>query len=342
VARHDNKTEQPTARRKREARREGRNPKSQEVAVATSLLASLITLPLVVPAAGAAMADHTARMLASADAGLSVIGGHLVGMLAATLLPFLGVALVAGVGAGVMQVGFTFAPKALKPRLSYLKQGAQRFKPSVMGWELVRNAVKLGLLGVIVLDPLLRFVRELAAPIGMMQSLQMIGNQVWILMLRATALAAAIAAVDYVISRRRVTRELKMTRQELKDEMRHSEGDPLLRSRRRRMHLDLSRNRMIHEAATADVVVTNPTELAVALRYSSGDAAPRVVAKGAGKVADRIRWEARRHGVPVLERKPLARALYRSVKVGKFVPANLYEAVAVVLAIAYRRRRRAA
>jgi len=342
VARHDNKTEQPTARRKREARREGRNPKSQEVAVATSLLASLITLPLVVPAAGSAMAEHTTRMLAAADGGLAVIGNHLVGMLAAALLPFLGVALVAGIGQGLVQVGFTFAPKALKPRLRYLKQGAQRFKPSVMGWELARNAVKLGLLGVIVLDPLLRFVKELAAPIGLAASLQMIGNQIWILMLRATALAAAVAAVDYVISRRRVTRELKMTRQELRDEMRHSEGDPLIRSRRRRMHLDLNRNRMIREVATADVVVTNPTELAVALSYESGDAAPRVVAKGAGKVAERVRREARRNGVPVLERKPLARALYRTVKVGKYVPSSLYEAVAVVLAIAYRRRRRAA
>ena len=99
---------------------------------------------------------------------------------------------------------------------------------------------------------------------------------------------------------------------------------------------------MIADVGTADVVVTNPTELAVALRYDAADSAPRVVAKGAGKIAARIRSEARRHGIPVMERKPLARSLYRTVQVGRFVPSELYEAVAVVLAIAYRRRRRVA
>ncbi len=344
MARHDNKTEKPTPRRKREARREGRNPKSPEVAVATSMLASLITIPLVMPAAGRSIADHARQLFVTAPRGLPVVSGHLVGMFAGALLPFLVVAVVAGVGAGVMQVGFTFAPKALKPKLSHISpaKGIQRFKPSTMGWEFARTALKLGLLAAIMLDPILVFVRTLAAPLGLARSLELIGAEIWILLLRAAGLAAAIAAIDYAIAHRRITRELKMTRQELRDDMRHSEGDPMVRSRRRRMHLDLSRNRMIREVSTADVLITNPTELAVALRYDAHEAAPRVVAKGAGKLAARIRAEARRHGVPVLERKPLARSLYRTVKVGRYVPADLYEAVAVVLAIAYRRRRRRA
>ena len=344
MARHDNKTEKPTERRKRDARREGRNPKSQEVAVAASLLGSLVTVPLVMPVAAETLTVHSKQVFASAASGPGVVGGHVLAMLAAGLLPFLAVALATGIGAGVLQVGFTFAPKALKPKLSHISpsKGIQRFKPSVMGWELARNTLKLGLLVAIVLDPLLRFVRDLAAPLGVSMSLGMIADQVWILLLRATALAAAIAAIDFTVSRRRITRELKMTKQELRDEMRHSEGDPMVRARRRRMHADLSRNRMIQEVGTSDVVVTNPTELAVALRYEPAEPAPRVVAKGAGKIATRIRDEARRNGVPVLERKPLARALYKTVKVGRFVPSELFEAVAVVLAIAYRRRRRAA
>jgi flagellar biosynthetic protein FlhB len=344
VARNDNKTEKPTPRRQREARREGRTARSQEVAVAVSLLGSLITIPLVMPAVGKVFAEHTRQLFVAAPRGIRVASDHVLGMFAGALLPFLAVALVAGVGAGVMQVGFTYAPKALKPKLSHLSpaKGLQRFKPSIMGWEFLRNVLKLGLLAAIVLDPLIRFVKELASPLGLAVSLDMIGREIWILMLRAAGLAVAIAVFDYLVNRRRITQELKMTRQELRDEMRHSEGDPMVRARRRRMHLDFSRNRMIREVGTADVVVTNPTELAVALRYERHEGAPRVVAKGAAKLAARIRAEAYRNGVPVVERKPLARALYKTVKVGRQIPATLYEAVAVVLAVAYRRRRRVA
>lgn len=133
-----------------------------------------------------------------------------------------------------------------------------------------------------------------------------------------------------------------MSMQEVKQEHKDSEGDPLVKSQRRRRAVELSRNRMLRDVALADVVITNPTHFAVALRYADGEGAPRVVAKGADKLAAKIRGLAHRHGVLVTENKPLARALYRRCKVGHYVPAALYEAVAVVLAVAYRRRGRVA
>jgi flagellar biosynthetic protein FlhB len=127
-----------------------------------------------------------------------------------------------------------------------------------------------------------------------------------------------------------------MTRQEIKDEMRQSEGDPKLRQRMKRAYRDLSGNRMLSQVATADVVITNPTHFAVALRYRSDEnGAPRVVAKGVDELAERIKQLARAGGVPIVERRSLARALYRSVKVGSEIPGGLFRAVAEVLAYIY-------
>ena len=131
-----------------------------------------------------------------------------------------------------------------------------------------------------------------------------------------------------------------MSKQELKEEYKSSEGDPMVRSARRQRAREMSRNRMIFDVATADVVVTNPTRLAIALKYEDDEPAPRVVAKGANRLAAKIRTEARRNGVPVIEDKPLARALFRRIKIGHFIPGNLFEAVAAVLAVAYRRKAR--
>jgi flagellar biosynthetic protein FlhB len=131
-----------------------------------------------------------------------------------------------------------------------------------------------------------------------------------------------------------------MSKQETRQESREEEGNPEIRSHRRRRHAEIARHNMIVETATADVVLMNPTHLAVALRYAPNEPAPRVVAKGSGALALKLRATAYRHGVMVREDKPLTRAIFRRCKVGHFVPAALFEAVAVVLAVAYRRRRR--
>lgn len=344
MSRKDGRTEKPTPRRKREARRRGQQARSQEVPVAFSLFASALALRLLAPGAFDVVISRSTEIFSRAGVGLggTQVLDSIVAMLAGALLPFLAVAVVAAVSAGVSQVGFTVAPKAAKPKLENLspRKGLRRFKPSVMGWELLTSSIKLGLLAVIVWEPLFTWVRRLASPMPLGESLRLTGGQVWGLLMRAVLLAVLVAGADYAVNRRRTNAELRMTKHEVKEELRHQEGDPMVRARRRRRHLELSRNRMIRDVAAADVVVTNPTRLAVALVYGVADPAPRVVAKGAGKVADRIKSEARRAGVTVVEEKPLARALFRTVPVGQHVPSALFEAVAVVLAVAYRRRRR--
>lgn len=343
MAKNDQKTEKPTPRRKREAKREGQNAKSPEVAVAFSLITAFFAVRLIGPSAADAIMSRS-RMLFANAAVLpgGEVGSLVVGMLVVALVPFLAVSLVAGVSSGVAQVGFTFAPKAAKPKLSNLspKKGIERFKPAKAGWELGRTVLKLGLLALIMWEPLTSWVPQLAAPIGLSASLSILASGVWDLLARAAVLAVLIGGMDFAFNKRRTNRELRMTRQEMKEEMKHAEGDPTLRSRRRRRHQELSRNRMIAEAGNADVLLTNPTRLSVALVYESGESAPRVVAKGSGKLAKRLRREARRNGVPVIEDKPLARSLFRIVGVGALVPAELFEAVAAVLAVAYRRRGR--
>jgi flagellar biosynthetic protein FlhB len=342
VSRSQERTEKPTERRKREARREGRVAKSSEVGAAVSLIGLLLALRVVAPTVGRTLADHTRALLGrsgTADLG-GFIGDNVTGMLIAGLVPFLGMAAVLATAGGVAQVGFTLAPKAAKPKLSHLslKKGLHRFKPAVFGWELVRTVLKLGLLIAVIWGPITAWIARLGAPLGLVDALGFTGDQIWVLVLRATILAIAIAAADYAVTRYRTAKEQKLTKQELKEEIKQSEGNPMVKSARRRRAMEMSRNRMIADVALADVVVTNPTHFAVALRYDTAEAAPRVVARGANKLAAKIRREAYRNGVTVLEDKPLARALYRKVKVGHFVPTALFEAVATVLAVAYRRR----
>jgi flagellar biosynthetic protein FlhB len=344
--RKDDKTEKPTERRRKQARQEGQNARSQEVGVAFSLVAAVVALRIIGPGAVDSIIHHSKSLFGEAGRGLDggAVGGHVVAMVLAALVPFLMVTVGAGIVGGLSQVGFTFAPKALKPKLSHLspKKGIEKFKPAKAGWELGRSLLKLGLLGLILWEPMVTWIKELAQPIGLAEGLRMTADQTWALLVRAALLAVVIAAADFAINKRRSLKDIKMTRQEVRDEAKNTEGDAGTKARRKRLHRELSRNRMIGEVGGADVVITNPTHLSVALRYERGEPAPRVIAKGAGKLAERIRIEARRHGVPVIERKPLARALFRTVNVGTFVPADLFEAVAVVLATAYRRRRRVA
>lgn len=170
-----------------------------------------------------------------------------------------------------------------------------------------------------------------------------LGAMAWKIVTRALWLVlgalATLGAIDYILARRRISGQMKMSADELKREHKESEGDPLVRGKRKQRMKELAKRRMAAAVATADVVIVNPTHYAVALRYDDKqDRAPVVVAKGVDEAAEKIREVARKHGVPVLARPPLARALHKHVKEGRAVPANLYRAVAEVLAYIYRLR----
>lgn len=344
MGRFDGRTEKPTPRAKRRARREGRVARSPEVGAAVSLLGAAIAARTLLPAAGRELALGTRELLriSALEPPPSHVRDVVLGMLGGAVLPFLALALALGVAGGVAQTGFLLAPGALAPKLSRLspRQGLERLRPSNLAWEAGRSALKVGLLVAVVWAPIRDAVGEATRARSLPEWLALAGARGWAILVRVAFLVAVIAAADYVVARVRTERAQRMTRQELKQEHKEMEGDPLVRMHRRRRHRELSRNRMLVEVTTADVVVTNPTHLAVALRYTPGEPAPRVVAKGAGRFALKLRRLAARHGVMIREDPPLARELYRRCRVGRFVPPALYEAVAVVIAIAYRRRRR--
>lgn len=335
------KTEKPTARRLREAKRRGSVARSPEMATAASLMTSVVALRVLAPGAARTVAAETRALFAEAGtieplAALGRAGGMIL-----SALPFAALALVLGVVASVAQTGLILAGEAAKPKLSHLspRRGLERLKPGPATWDLVRTILKLGLLAAVVWGPVADAVGRTAVGGDLGDVLSELLSTLDAVLLRAALVAALVAAADYGIARHRHRRSLMMTRQEVRQEMKDEEGDPLARGRRRRRALELTRNRIINVAA-ADVVVTNPTHYAVALVYRPPESAPRVVAKGTNGKAAEIRRMAHRHGVPVIENRPLAQALFRRVRVGRHIPAALYEAAAVVLAEAYRRRPR--
>ena len=344
MGRFDGKTEKATPKKRRDSRRKGQTARSAEVGVALSLVAMIGALQVL--RSGAADLGDQATVLFSlaptnglpADVLLSTTNQTLMAMVA----PVAALAVVAALVAGAGQTGGKLAPEALKPKLSNLspKKGMQRLKPSAAGWELLRTVIKLGMLALLLWGPITGVGEALMGARDLGSGLERTMSQIMGVLWRATLLAVVLAGADYAWNRRKNEREMKMSKEDVKKEHKDSDGDPLVKAQRRRRAQELSRNRMLSDVATADVIVTNPTHLAVALRYVEGEPAPRVVAKGADHLAAKIRTLGHRHGVLVTEDKPLARSLYRTCKVGQHVPVALYEAVALVIATAYRRRGR--
>lgn len=345
MSRFEGKTEAPSDRRKRKAKSEGRaTARSPEVASALSLVLIVGASGSMLPSALEHLMTGTRTLIAASGTGIpgEALRAEVLSMTGGALVPLLGGAVALAVAGGILQSGFALAPAALKPKLSRLslKQGLERWKPATVAWEAARSSLKVGLLAALSYGPVAQLVEAAGQARSLSGWLALSGDATKALMLRSAMMAGIIGATDLFMSRRRTSRSLRMSRQEVKQEHKESEGDPLLKSLRRRRQSELRRQRMIADVATADVVVTNPTHYAVALRYEAGEPAPRVVAKGMGRFALRIRKLAHRNGVLVQEDPPLARALHRSCKVGHFIPTALFEAVAVVLALAYRRRAR--
>ncbi len=255
-------------------------------------------------------------------------------------------ACVGALALGLAQTGGRAAPSLLKPQLSRMNplSGLQRLISARVIVEVLRM-VAVSVVVAFLLKAGLRDILnrasagEVATPDGVWQVLRAVAGP---LLARVFAVGAVIMVADYAWQRFRIERELRMTRQEVREDMKETEGDPYWKSRRRARARAIARARMMHAVPTAAVVITNPTEVAVALRYEAGLAAPQVVAKGQGHVAARIRAVAWRAGVPIHPEPPLARALYSSVEVGQFIPPKLYRAVAEVLGWIYRTRQEAA
>lgn len=345
----DQRTEKPTPRRLREARREGRLPRSPEIGSYVALLAATWLLPLTVRSATGKAQELFAALPAvitrpDVTTALHLLRQTLIAGMTAAAPLVLGMLLI-GLAASSAQGGVHLATKAARPKLSRLNplKGFRKIFGASGAIEAVKALVRAAVIGLIGWRSVQHVVTDLTSH-GSLSLDAAVGTTVTTILqlARWTAVTGLVlAAADYAIKRRQVMRTLRMTKQEVREEHRQSEGDPQLRSAIRSRQMSLSRNRMMREVASADVVVVNPTHVAVALRYRPGDAAPVVVARGAGVVAARIRREAEEHRVPMVSDVPLARTIYKMCRVGDPVPADLYEAVARVLAFVYALRARA-
>ncbi len=257
------------------------------------------------------------------------------------LAPFFGVALVVAIASNLVQVGFLFAPEALKPKGTTLNpmSGLKRMFSTRSLVELVKSILKFAIIGGITYylikanmgSLLLVFNRN---PHGIYQAV--IGFILNVALWGALAFLV-LSILDYMYQRYDYKKNLKMSKQEVKDEFKQAEGDQFIRSKQREMRRAMSMGEIISEVPQATVVVTNPTHLAVALQYRQGEmTAPVVVAKGAGWVAGQITKVARENAVPVVENKEVARFLYQTVEIGGEIPMEVYQAVAEILALVYR------
>ncbi len=334
------KTEKPTPKRLKEARKEGQIPRTQELGTWAGVAVASFLLPML---AGNAM-DEVGRLFVQVgsvigDAQVERVGPLLRQALwafLATVLP-VGLALMlVGVTASAAQGGVALATKGMKPTLKKLNPlpGMKRMFGTHGLWEASKAVIKTVALGVVVVVTSDR-AQALVSASGRLPLSAVTATvaESAVLMFRVVAVTGLVIAVaDYAVVRVQTMNKLKMSKYEIEREHKNSEGDPHVKGQRRSMQLAMSRNRMMAEVADADVLLVNPTHVAVALRYEPERGAPRVVAKGADELAARLRERAAEARVPMVQDVPLARALHASCELGQEVPPQLFTAVARVLA----------
>ncbi|MFP4432126.1 MAG: flagellar biosynthesis protein FlhB [Spirochaetaceae bacterium] len=347
AAEDEGRTEEPTEHKIRKAREDGKVAKSQDVTQAIVLLFTAATLALV----AGFMFREMGRMVSFYFSNLTEIDVTETGRIAGTFLRFFvrltlpigAVAFVAAVMGNVLQVGLLFTVKPITPDFKKIAPNIPRFvQKSFMSTEALFNLAKaLGkvlIVGVIAFVNIRSRIDQIANLLWVpfLQSVRFIALTGLSIVLQVSVVFLVLSIFDYYFQRRQHRESLKMTRQEVKEERKTYEGDPLVKSRlRQRMQEVLSRN-MVRKVPEADVVVTNPTHFAVAMEYKRElMTAPMVTAKGQDLVAQRIREIAVESGVPIIENRPLARALYHEVDIGDEIPQQFYEAAVAVLKQVY-------
>jgi flagellar biosynthesis protein FlhB len=343
VSGKQDRTEAPTPKRKREARKDGRIASSPEIGSWTAVLVASFVIPALLGRVAKSAGDsvRSLRQLPAAPEpadALNQLSNALEQAFVATVPLLL---LVAGtlVVANMAQVGLVLTGKPLKPKFSRLNpaKGLKQLFSTHALWDTGKSLARIGLLALITIPAVTGVARATLEQgnLDLAQSIPMLGNRVLRLVRLFAVLALALAAVDYLVARRRIGKQVRMTKQEVKEEYRNSEGDPQMKAKIKALRRLFSQNRMIAAAGEADVLIVNPTHFAVAVRYDRTVGVPVVVARGSDKIALRMRDVAKAASVPVVEEKPLARALYWTCEVGDAIPRELFEGVARVLAFVY-------
>ncbi len=347
------KTEDPTSRRIQEARDKGDIPKSMEVPSAAVLLTGLLTLYVL----GDYLLERLYAVLRYYLGNLNtvkIVPANMTAISIDTTLftlsvvgPPMAVIFVTALLANYAQVGVIVTTEKLIPnfdKINPIKGIANIFSMQMLA-NTVKSFAKIAIVSTIAYREIIKAVPDILPlmdqePIAILHFMARVAF--WIF-LKAGLIIALLAAADYVFQRWQFMKKMKMTKQELKEEAKMTEGDPHVKGRIRSIQTEMARKRMMAEVPSADVVITNPTRLAVALKYDSLTmAAPMVVAKGAGLIAQRIKEIAIENGVTLVEDKPLAQALYKTVELNESIPENLFQAVAETLAYVYNVRNKTA
>jgi flagellar biosynthetic protein FlhB len=347
------KTEPATTKKLTDARKKGQVVKSREIANCTGLLALFLVLKVMIGNIGEQMMGLFPGYYNYIPVVVTFWNGNLperdmnilfqnmvLSVLRIGGLIFL-IAFAVAFLSEFVQVGWTISKESIQPKFNRFNpiSGAKRMLSVNSIMELVKSLAKLGLILYICYDYLqdkmgLLF---LLYDMPLMQAVMLMGETVLDLGIRIALIYAIIAAADYIFQKVKFTRDMKMTKQEVKDEYKQSEGDPQIKGRIRNKMREVSRRRMMQDLPKADVVITNPTHLAVAIWYDRENAqAPVVIAKGEDYLAARIREKAKEYKIEIVENKPLARMLYANVDIGQAIPQELYQAVAEVLAYVYK------
>ena len=342
------KTEKPTPKKLKQARREGQIGKSADLGAWAAMLGATFVLPMVVRAGGDAATDllmHVRGVIERPEEAKAVelLG---VGLKAAAfaVLPLVALTVLVAIGASGVQGGLHPATKLLKPQLKRLNPvpGFKRiFGPHAL-WEAAKTTVKSVALGLVLWYAIKGLTPALltAGSLPLSETVGAAASAALTVIRFACVAGLVMAAADYLVVKRRTNKQLRMSKHEIKQEYKQSEGDPQLKGAIRSRQIAMSRNRMMADVATADVVLVNPTHVAVALRYDPAKGAPRVVAKGQGNIAAKIRELAEKNRVPMVQDVPLARALHKACDVGQEIPPELFTAVATVLAFVLALKRK--
>ncbi|MBI1363584.1 MAG: flagellar biosynthesis protein FlhB [Proteobacteria bacterium] len=340
------KTEEPSERKLEKAREQGQVPKSREVNNFFMLMGMALALSFTIPPMMGDLRDILGTILQ--EAGLQADGGVGSGGLAEIMvykmvlatLPTMFILLLFSVAGGFIQTGPLIAYEAIQPKLARISimKGLGRMFGLKSVVELLKSIAKMAIIGGVMWMVMASYKVQMAqsTDYDIVGSVLLVQEILLKSILGVLAIAALLAIMDYLYQRFDFMQEQRMTKQELKDEYKETQGDPFVKNRQRQIRMERARQRMMQEVPKSQVVVTNPTHFAVALSYDRDkDAAPRVVAKGADHIAQKIRELATENGVPLLEDPPLARALYEMVDVDSEVPLDLYEAVAQVISYVF-------
>jgi flagellar biosynthesis protein FlhB len=342
----EERTEQATPRKREQARQKGQVARSQELNSVAVIFFGVIALMIFSTNSWNGLIDifhynvaisHTELSVASTYNIFLTNGAALIKIIA----PILIMLAVVGVLVNFAQVGAVISFEAMTPKLDSLNliNGLTNLLSTKTLVGLIRDTIKISIIGYIAYLTLKSEMKNYVPLVdqGVGQILAFMGRVSIKVCLRVSAVLLLIAILDYAYQRIEFERRIRMTKQEINEEYKMHEGDPMIKSRIRRIQRDMAHARMISDVPKADVVITNPTHLAVALQYDPDSmAAPKVIAKGERLIAEKIKEVAQKAGVPIVENQPLARAIFEAVDVGMNIPAKLYRAVAEVLAYVYK------